>query len=101
MNLKSFARWITYCMIGLYFPPLTIGSAVRNVGSEYLLSIPPNSHSGKNVTYTVQMSLPGKDMPAALDQSNWRFAAFHHDIILINFEMDYETIKSTQDIEND
>jgi hypothetical protein len=62
---------------------MTISGAVSSVHSAYLLSIPPNLPSDKNVT--VQMSLPGKNMPAALDQSNWRFAAFHHNVILVNF----------------
>jgi predicted esterase len=66
----------------------------------YLITFPPGLQSEKGTQSIIQLSLPGKNMPATLDRSNWQFAAFHHKFILVNFEMNYETFKSSADVES-
>jgi predicted esterase len=79
-----------------------LATAARSIfaaNADYLVTFPPGAQNTE-IQYTLQLSLPGRRMPATLDQSNWRFAAGHHQFILVNFEVDYDTFKSSADVEN-
>jgi predicted esterase len=87
---------VGFCLAGCLASPV---EAIADY-SNYLITVPPGLQNDKEQEATVQLSLPGRNMPASLDRSNWQFAAFHHKFILVNFEMDYEMFRSSADVEN-